>query len=268
LTPSFEPIELIQFLIKETDQLQLLDEAALYGLRIRADMHIRHIFGESSKYLKELEDIYSGFLRPYVGFVDEDHIKRDREKKWLDGKLKMFRLFMTMSEELTLFSLPQRVATTETVEPSNRIFVVHGRDEAMKQSVARMLEQVGLEPIILHEKPSRGRTIIEKLTDYSDVGFAVVLLSPDDVAYPKNAFPNDEKSRARQNVVFELGFFIGRLGRERVVALYQEDELFEMPSDYSGVIYIPFDESASWRLVLVKELNACGYKVDANKLLT
>jgi len=119
----------------------------------------------------------------------------------------------------------------------------------------------------LHEKLSEGRTIIEKFTNYSDVSFAVVLLSPDDMAYPKDQTPENAKPRARQNVIFELGFFIGKLGRNRVLVLYQEEKNFEMPSDYSGVSYTPYDNSGRWKFNLVKELKVCGYNVDANKLL-
>jgi predicted nucleotide-binding protein len=137
----------------------------------------------------------------------------------------------------------------------------------MKQEVARILEKIGFEPIILHEKPSEGRTIIEKLTDYSDVSFAIVLLSPDDLAYPKNKLAKEAKPRARQNVIFELGFFFGKLGRKHVLVLHQEESNFEMPSDYSGVLYVPYDNSKQWQSNLIKELKACGYDVDANKLL-
>jgi len=174
-----------------------------------------------------------------------------------------------MLEELKLFGIRQKVDKVQKadVKPSNRIFIVHGHDEAMKQAVARTVEKMGFETIILHEKPSEGRTIIEKFTDYSDVSFAIVLLSPDDVAYPKDQSPKEAKLRARQNVIFELGFFIGKLGRNRVLVLYQEEKNFEMPSDYSGVLYTPYDDSGRWQFDLVKELKACGYDVDANKLL-
>lgn len=188
---------------------------------------------------------------------------------WLSGKSQMLNLFNTMLEELKLFGIRQKVDKVQKadVKPSNRIFIVHGHDEAMKQAVARTVEKMGFETIILHEKPSEGRTIIEKFTDYSDVSFAIVLLSPDDVAYPKDQSPKEAKLRARQNVIFELGFFIGKLGRNRVLVLYQEEKNFEMPSDYSGVLYTPYDDSGRWQFDLVKELKACGYDVDANKLL-
>ena len=137
----------------------------------------------------------------------------------------------------------------------------------MKQAVARILEKIGLEPIILHEKPNTGRTIIEKFTDYSNVGFAVVLLTPDDKGYAISAGIESAKHRARQNVIMELGYFLGKLGRESVMVIHTEEENFEIPSDYSGVLFVPFDSKGRWQFDLIKELRACGYDVDANKLL-
>jgi len=136
----------------------------------------------------------------------------------------------------------------------------------MKQSAARLLEKLDLKPIILHEKPSQGKTIIEKFETYSDVGFTVVLLSPDDVGYSKEKGPESKKSRARQNVVLELGYFFGKLGRNKVVALYLEDEVFEMPTDILGVLYLPYDILGAWRYKLVDELKACGYNVSKDKI--
>lgn len=258
--PDIEPTKLIQILIDEANQLPHRDEDALYALRRRAEMIIRNVFSEGSKYLKDLEAIR---FTPTYSPAEEDY----KDKLWLSGKLRMLSLFRTMLEEATLFSIPKKFDMAGTVVSSNRIFVVHGRDETMKQSVARTLEQLGLEPIILHERPSRGKTVIEKVFGYSDVSFAVVLLSPDDMAYPKRGSPKNARARARQNVIFELGFFLGRLGRDRVVALYQKARKFELPSDYSGVLYILFDQSGSWQLALVNELKASGFNVDANRLL-
>jgi predicted nucleotide-binding protein len=255
-------IELVQSLIDEINELPHRDEEKLDALRRRAEMIIRKVFGESSKYLKDLNNIH---FFPMV-YPAEEHYYNE---SWLSGRSQMLNLFNTMLEELKLFGVHQKVDKVQKtdVKSSNRIFIVHGHDEAMKQAVARTVEKIGLEPIILHEKPSEGRTIIEKFTDYSDVSFAIVLLSPDDVAYPKDQSPKDAKLRARQNVIFELGFFIGKLGRNRVLVLYQEEKNFEMPSDYSGVLYTPYDDSGRWQFDLVKELKACGYNVDANKLL-
>ena len=150
---------------------------------------------------------------------------------------------------------------------NRQVFVVHGHDEAMKEAVARTLGQLNLEPIVLHEQPNLGRTIIEKFSDYADVSFAVVLLSGDDVAHSKNTGEQNKRPRARQNVIFELGYFIGKLGRDRVMALYKEEPNFEIPSDYSGVLFVPFDAGGRWKFDLVRELQSCGLKVDANKLI-
>jgi predicted nucleotide-binding protein len=148
-------------------------------------------------------------------------------------------------------------------EVSRRVFVVHGHDEEAKQSVARCLEKLELEAIILHEQPSQGRTIIEKFEDYADVGFAVVLLTPDDMGAAKDETGN-LRPRARQNVVFELGFFVGKLGRQQVCALHKGD--VEIPSDFAGVLWVPMDPKRAWRFTLGREMKAAGLDVDLNKL--
>ena len=143
------------------------------------------------------------------------------------------------------------------------IFVIHGRDNEAKETVARFLENLSLAPVILHEQANLGRTIIEKFEQHAQVGFAVALLTPDDVG----ALKGDEKNlkpRARQNVVFELGYFLGLLGRERVCALTKGN--VEIPSDYDGVVYISLDDGG-WKMKLIKELKNVGFDVDANKAL-
>jgi predicted nucleotide-binding protein len=150
----------------------------------------------------------------------------------------------------------------QLLQVSNRVFVVHGHDEEAKQSVARCIEKLGLKAIILHEQPNQGRTVIEKFEDYSDVGFVVVLLTPDDIGARKGEEP---QPRARQNVILELGFFIGRLGRRRVCALHKGD--VEIPSDITGVLWIPIDSADAWHLALAREMKAAGLEVDLNRLV-
>ncbi len=147
---------------------------------------------------------------------------------------------------------------------SNRVFVIHGHDESARRTVARFLERLDLEPVILHEQPNKGRTIIEKFEEHAQVGFAVVLLTPDDVGALADDKKN-QKPRARQNVIFEFGYFIGKLGRERVCTLVKGN--VETPSDYDGVIYIPLDGSDGWKLRLIRELKSVGFNVDANQVL-
>ena len=144
----------------------------------------------------------------------------------------------------------------------NKIFIVHGRDESARETVARFLERLELEPVVLHEQPNEGRTIIEKFEDYAGVGFAVVLLTPDDLGALKDEKDN-LKPRARQNVVFELGYFIGKLGRKNVCALLKGD--VEKPSDYDGVLYPRLDDEGGWKMALIQELKAAGFDVDANR---
>jgi predicted nucleotide-binding protein len=148
---------------------------------------------------------------------------------------------------------------------SKKIFIVHGHNHGLKETVARFLEKLDLDPIILHEKPSAGRTIIEKFSDYAGVQFAVVLLTGDDEGKLRlSADPT--RLRARQNVILELGYFLGKLGRARVCVLYEKD--VDIPSDYQGVLFIQLDSGDHWRFELVKELRAAGYNVDANRIFS
>lgn len=144
-----------------------------------------------------------------------------------------------------------------------KVFIVHGHNEIAKQSVARTLESVGLTPIILAEQPDKGRTVIEKFEkEGNNVGFAVVLLTADDKGRKNKA--RTMQSRARQNVVFEMGYFMALLGRERVMLLLQPG--VEEPSDLKGVVYTPLDKDGAWKYRLVKELREHGYCVSSDSL--
>lgn len=147
----------------------------------------------------------------------------------------------------------------------HRIFLVHGHDERALHETARFLEKLHQDVVVLREQPNKGRTIVEKFEDYSDVGFAVVLLTADDLGGSVSATADTFHKRARQNVIFEFGYFNGRLGRNRTCALYQPG--VEIPSDYAGVLYIELDERGAWRLQLAKELNAAGFAIDMNDAL-
>jgi predicted nucleotide-binding protein len=144
----------------------------------------------------------------------------------------------------------------------SKIFIVHGHDDSMKLDVARFIEKLGFEVIILHEQANAGLTIIEKIEKFSDTGYGIVLYSPCDVG-SKNEKGATPKLRARQNVVFEHGYLIGKLGRNKVAALVKDE--IELPSDTDGVVYISYDD-ADWRFKICKELKNAGYKVDMNLL--
>jgi hypothetical protein len=145
---------------------------------------------------------------------------------------------------------------------SNRVFIVHGHDGEAREAVARFLSKAGLDPIILHEQASRGKTVIEKVEANSDVGFAVVLLTPDDEGRAKDG---ELEPRPRQNVLLELGYFIAKLGRERVCTLKRGE--VQIPSDFAGVVWQPMDEAGGWKASLGKELEAAGYIIDWNKVM-
>ena len=149
---------------------------------------------------------------------------------------------------------------------SGRVFVVHGRNEEALLGCARFLEKLQLPVTILREQPNQGRTLIEKFVDYSDAAFAVVLLTGDDRGGLADTPCEEQALRARQNVILELGFFLGKLGRERVCVLYQED--VEIPSDYNGVAFVPIDPRQAWRFELAKEMKAAGLPVDMNLALS
>ena len=144
---------------------------------------------------------------------------------------------------------------------SKKVFVVHGHNKTVKQEVARTLENIGLTPIILAEQPDKGMTVIEKFeSEGNDVGFAVVLLTADDRGRKNRA--RTMQARARQNVVFEMGYFMALLGRERVMLLLQP--AVEEPSDLKGVVYTPLDKDGAWKNRLVKELREQGYDVSSD----
>lgn len=152
-------------------------------------------------------------------------------------------------------------AVPGNVKLSRRVFVVHGHDEGARETVARFLKSMDFEPVILHEQANQGGTVIEKFEANSDVGFAVVLLTPDDLG--RSVKEDQLKPRARQNVLLELGYFIGRLGRAGVCALKRGE--LELPSDYVGVVWEKMDDGGGWKWALARELKAAGHDVDLNK---
>lgn len=145
---------------------------------------------------------------------------------------------------------------------NNKIFIVHGRDNESKISVARFVEKIKLDAIILNESPGKGNTIIEKIEDNSDVGYAIIIYSPCDEGRLKNEV--GLSNRARQNVVFEHGYFCAKIGRDRVAALVKGD--VETPSDISGIEYIPMDNSNAWMYKIGNELKAAGYRISLDDI--
>lgn len=150
-----------------------------------------------------------------------------------------------------------------TREVTNKVFIVHGHDNEAKVVVARVLEKAGFEAIILHEQPNLGKTIMEKLEKYTDVDYAIVLYTECDKGRAKDEKVEDEKYRARQNVVYEHGYLIGKLGREKVFALVKGN--VETPGDISGVVYTEMDDLGAWKMTLAKDMKEIGLPVDMNQ---
>ena len=158
------------------------------------------------------------------------------------------------------------VIENSSVSGSKNIFVVYGHDDIARTQLEAMLRRWDLEPIILDQQASAGQTIIEKLEEYTaDVGYAIILATPDDEGKAKAE--STYKSRVRQNVVLELGMFLAKLGRNRVAILWKEATDFEKPSDIQGLIYIPFKEKVDEVSVsLIRELSRQGYRIDSGRI--
>jgi predicted nucleotide-binding protein len=190
----------------------------------------------------------------------------DRLRGWQETVNNQITKLESIRDRLDLYAEPARQATigveAEPSEDRSKVFVVHGHDEGAREGVARFLEKIGLKAIVLREQPNRGRTIIEKFVDCArEVGFAVVLLTPDDLGGP--AATEVQQSRARQNVIFELGYFVGSLGRGRACLLRKGD--VEIPSDLYGVVYTDMDGADGWKIELARELKDAGFEFDASK---
>lgn len=157
----------------------------------------------------------------------------------------------------------QSTASSPTL--SNKVFIVHGHDEKLKLDVENFIHEIGLIPVVLHRQTNEGQTIIEKFEKNSDVGFAFILLTPDEISYTidqKDKADNERKIelRARPNVIFEFGYFVGKLGRGRVCCLLKGNT--EVPSDVSGVVYHKIDNNLEEKAFsIIKELKAVGYQI-------
>lgn len=144
-----------------------------------------------------------------------------------------------------------------------KVFLVHGHDDAVRETVARYLERLGCTPVILQEQVNGGRTIIEKVEQHGDACFAVVLLTADDIGGVAGGGADTLQPRARQNAVLEFGFFVGQLGRGRVCVLHKG--ALELPSDMLGVVYVPLE--GEWRLHLARELREADFQLNLDAIL-
>ncbi len=229
---------------------------SLMALQASLDESLGQIFGTVSdryrRYRRTIdwaEDIPSfGGERP-LGQYREDVAKgRTEVLAMLNEAVRSLEEWL--SEQQMPSPGPTPTTGTALRSPMRKVFIVHGHEEGPLHATARFLEALKFEVVILNERANRNRTIIEKIEANSDVGFAVVLLTPDDEGAKKGSPP---RPRARQNVLLELGYFMAKLTRDRVCVLKRGD--VEIPTDFAGVVWVNFDDAGAWKRTLAKELS-------------
>ncbi|MDF2563034.1 MAG: hypothetical protein K0R99_4480 [Microbacterium sp.] len=230
----------------------------------KTEVVVRSVFGEDSPIHRKLEEVrYSPSIwtentdfAPYVRAGVQEAVGVLEAGK--------FELEIAADDGAGESVLPANATAEEP--PPTRVFIVHGQDDARKFELASLLQNItGEQPVILHQQPNGGRVLIEKLEEHGGgAGFAVVLLTGDDFGRAKQLDSSDDRARARQNVVFEMGFFFGLIGRERVAVLYEPS--VELPSDINGLVYTELDAAGGWKPKLASELHRAGIPVDWAKL--
>lgn len=218
---------------------------------------------EYNEYKKSYDDAGSFFYGLIGGRNSPAQDVKDFKEK-VNAKVSNLKKLRSKTDLLKNSLVENIVVKAENVQLNkSQVFIVHGHDEVAKTKTARFIEKLDLEPIILHEQASGSKTVIEKIEIYSNVGFGIVLYTPCDTGAKKEDNP-DFRNRARQNVVFEHGFLIGKIGRANVCALVKGE--IETPNDISGVVYVKMDDDEAWHLKIARELRNSGYQIDMNKL--
>lgn len=212
---------------------------------------LSNMFGRDSVELQQFKKIHFGLVVMTSWTTKEDEIRATQ------ADLEQAREFLR--DILADFETKDRIENGENVR--NKVFIVHGHDSALKYQVSNLLRKVGIPPIILHEQINASDTIIEKLERYGEeAAAAIILFTPDDFG---NVATEEEKhKRARQNVVFEAGFFMGLLGRDKTVIVVTDNSI-ELPGDLSGVVY---STPQTAEITIAAELKKMGLPVDMNKL--
>lgn len=237
------------------------------------DNRNREIFTRSFEHPNNTD--LDGYIRTQRSYFMSDIV--EEQKSSIRDQIAYIKGFIDRLDLIpcALDNAATTILDKNTKVDKKKVFIVHGHNAALKIEVARTIEQMGLEAIILHEQEDYGNTIIEKFeANASDVGFAVILLTSDDWAVSKNDLVREKKekdfkaeyhNRARQNVVFEMGYFIGKLDRSHVFELMESG--VEKPGDLDGIIYTPVDNEGMWKYKLAKRLKAVGYSINTDAIL-
>lgn len=229
----------------------------------QSELILKKVFEKEPEYVEKFNNIHYS-LSVYTNSTSEYEF----QEAYVNGLNEAESLIDSYIENIEMFEDDSENDNSRLEEiniNSNEVFIVHGRDNEAKLEVARYLEKLTLKPIILHEQANGGKTIIEKIEEYTNVRYAVVLYTPCDVGGLKGSKNGELRERARQNVVFEHGYLMGKIGRKNVAALVKGD--IETPNDISGVVYISMQEKG-WKLDLAKELKEAGYELDWSALVS
>lgn len=249
-----EDVERLKQLIEQANEL--VSQRATYSMPMFSAWHtkterfLNNKFGSESV---EMKNFQKRPFRPRTIILEESH----------DYSIECLRDLETTILELKEYLLEEEEnsGSIQKLEKSisDKVFIVHGHDGELKEAIARLVESQDISAIILSEQANQGKTIIEKFEEHSDVGAAIALFTNDDIGRAKDS--ENDMPRARQNVVFEAGYFMGRLGRNRVVIVAEKG--IELPSDLQGVVYTDKD---NWKLEVCRELKAMNFSIDFNKL--
>jgi|APEBP8051073302_1049394.scaffolds.fasta_scaffold00326_8 predicted nucleotide-binding protein len=251
-----------------------IDSKSVDTLREHIINNLRDLYGQDSPEFERYEHmhIWGLPLQIQLGFESpaEEAFRKQRGYRLglEETAAKLNGIIVQLNEKIedldgAFDGLSQNTSRLQSKIKSNKVFIVHGHDSELKTAVARVVEQLGLEAIILHEVPNASETVIEKLEkNAAEVGFAVILLTPDDLG--KSVKEEELKGRARQNVILELGFFWGLLKRSNVCCIAKRG--VDLPSDLHGVVYVGGDDS-SWKYTLANNLKHAGYNdIDLNRI--
>jgi len=257
--------ELLNHLIERMNMMTYEEnEISLHEFLSEGEVILGKLFGERSKHVNKFNEVSFISMASIFNRDSIQNLYSDKFNAFESGRLSMINVLKGALKEIEIEELlsPTSKSTLESTlkvsTDKSKVFIVHGHDNELKIEVARFVEKLGFEAVILHEKANEGNTIIEKIEKNSDVGFAIVLYTPCDEGKSKSS--EHLNSRARQNVVFEHGFFIAKLGRKNVVALHKGKGI-ELPNDISGVVYIKYEDGA-WKTQIADEMDASGYEIN------
>jgi predicted nucleotide-binding protein len=263
--PPAKGVELLEKQIGEAETLLLgpivssAEKSAWWAVTERC---LEKAFGSGAK---EVDRVASVGERMSFPMNASDAWWNNARREAMNAKVTMLRALQSAlqseADEL-LLTKPVVVPAKPQASAKRAVFLVHGHDERYLHETENFLRKLKLSVIILRDQANQGRTIIEKFEDHAgEAGFAVVLLTPDDLGRSKAEASDVLRPRARQNAVMELGWFLAKLGRSHVCALHSGH--VELPSDFAGVLYVSLDDG-TWKYLLAKELRAAGLPVDMN----